>query len=70
MKSRHQCCVLSEIPRQVHSPDALIPAAQLADFPKCIIRRAIVDQNDLMIIPLQLPHRCFDFVHHTADRFR
>ena len=70
MKSRHQCRMLSKISRQIYPLDPFILAAQLADFSKGIVRRAIVDQNDLILIPLQLPHRCFDFVHHTADRFR
>ena len=70
METSHQRGVLAEVFRQIHPGHMIIRGHQRTDRADGIIGRAIVDQNDLILIPLQLSHRCFDFVHHTADRFR
>ena len=68
MEARHQRGVLSEIPGQIHSYDILLLVTKLPDHLKCVIRRAIIHQYDLIGIPLpELLHLLLDLFHHAFD---
>ncbi len=67
-KSCHQCGMLSEISGQIDAADISPLCTQPTDHLECIIRRAVVDQHDLIRIGRQLFHGFINLRHYLTDR--
>ena len=67
-KPRHKCRMLSEVPCKINSFYITFFSAQPADYFKGIIRRAIVNQKNIIFILLQRFHFFFDFGHYMQKR--
>ena len=68
VKARHQRRMLAEVFRQIDAHDMAVRRHKAADRAEGIIRRAVVHQNDLVVILRQGLHGGGDLRHHTPHR--
>ena len=68
VEAGHQRAVLAEVAAQIHKADGRILAAQGTNDLRGVVRAAVVDQHDLVIILISAGGNRFrQFLHHRAD---
>ena len=68
VETRHQRGMLAEVFRQIHAQHMGVRRHQAADGANGIIRRAVIDEDDLVVILGHRLHCGGNFRHHAAHR--